>query len=100
MANHILGDFIAAVNTTFESELVHFCTNYTLIISDYITYGRDLGQFNYVSNDYHNTSYDMHYKPTLINIPSPVHLPLFACIDIPIVPPCSCSPKSTNMTFT
>ena len=35
----LLDDFNAAVNTTFESELVDLCTSYKLIISDYITYG-------------------------------------------------------------
>ena len=40
---------------------------------------------------------------TLIKIhdklPSSDHLPLSACIDIPLVPHCSCSRKSLKMTF-
>ena len=95
------GDFNAAVNTTFESELVDLCTSYKLIISDYITYGRDSGQFTYVSDAHHSTSWldhivcshDIYSKLTLIKIhdklSSSDHLPLSACIDIPLVPPSS-----------
>ena len=50
----LLGDF-NAVNTTFESELIDLCTNYRLIISGYITYGRDSGQFTYVNDTHHST---------------------------------------------
>ena len=87
----LLGDFNVAVNTTFESELVDLCTNYRLIMSDYITYGRDSGQFTYVSDAHHSTSwldhivcsYDIYSKVTLIKmhstLPSFDHLPLSAC---------------------
>ena len=99
----LLDDFNAAVNTTFESELVDLCTSYKLIISDYITYGRDSGQFTYVSNAHYSTSWldhivcshDIYSKLTLIKIhdklPSSDHLPLSAYIDILLVPPSSCS---------
>ena len=43
---------INTYNTTFESELVDLCTNCRLIISDYITFGRDSGQFTFVSDGY------------------------------------------------
>ena len=97
----LLGDFNAAVNTTFESERVDLCISYTLIISDYITYGQDSGQFTYVSDAHHRTSWldhivcshDIYYKLTFIKIldklPSSDHLPLSACICIPLVPPSS-----------
>ena len=48
-------------------------------------------------------SHDIYYKLTLITIhdklPSSDHLPLSACIDIPLVPPSSCSIDSLKMTF-
>ena len=37
----ILGDFNAAVGTTFEVELLEMCRSLNLIISDYNVYGRD-----------------------------------------------------------
>ena len=52
----ILGDFNSAVDTPFESELVEFCSSYDLIISDYYRYGRDSGQFTYVSDAHNSTS--------------------------------------------
>ena len=84
----LLGDFNAAVNTRFVSELVDLCTRYSLIISDYITYGQDSGQFTYVSDAHHSTfwldhivcSHDIYSKLTLITIhdelPSSDHLPI------------------------
>ena len=63
-------------------------------------------QFTYVSNAHHSTSWldhivcshDIYYKLTLIKIndklPSSDHLQLSVCIDIPLVPPSSCSSKS------
>ena len=50
----LLGRFNAVVNTTFKSELADLCTGYKLIISDYITYSRDSGQFTYA---HHSTSW-------------------------------------------
>ena len=72
----LLVDFNVVVNTTFESELVVLCISYKLIISDYITYGRDSGQFTYVSDAHHSTSWldhivcshDIYSKLTLIKI--------------------------------
>ena len=58
MCNFIsLGDFNSAVDTPFESELVEFCSSYDLIISDYQRYGRDSGQFTYVSDAHNSTSW-------------------------------------------
>ena len=37
----VLGDFNAAVNTLFESELVNMCNTHQLVVSDYEAYGRD-----------------------------------------------------------
>ena len=67
--------------------------------------------FTYVSDAHHSTSWldhivcshDIYYKLTLIKIhdklPSSDHLPSSACIDIPLMPPCSFSRKSLRMTF-
>ena len=41
----------------FESELFEFCTSYDLSISDYEFYGRDSGQFTYVSDAHSTTSW-------------------------------------------
>ena len=41
----VLGDFNAAVNTLFKSELVNMCNTHQLVVSDYEAYGRDSGQF-------------------------------------------------------
>ena len=53
----ILGDFNSAIDTAFESELLEFCTSYDLSISDYEFYGRDSGQFTYVSDAHSTTSW-------------------------------------------
>ena len=107
----LLGDLNADLNTMFESELVDVCINYGLNIADYIMYGRESGQFTYVSDAHHNTSwYDhivgsqyMYSKLTLIKntwkIPSSNHLPLSACIYISLVPPSFRSDKSTKKIF-
>ena len=50
----IIGDFNAAVGTTFEDELLELCTHHELFISDYEKYGRTSNQFTYVS-DAHST---------------------------------------------
>ena len=50
----VIDDINFAVYTLFESELLEFCSSYYLSISDYEFYGRDSGQFMYVS-DSHNT---------------------------------------------
>ena len=90
----ILGDFNSAVDTPFESELVEFCSSYDLIISDYHRYGRDSGQFTYVSDAHNSTSwldhiicsYDDNSKISSINIldklPGSDHLPLQMTLDI------------------
>ena len=40
----IIGDFNAAVGTTFEDELLELCTHHKLIIADYENYGRTSNQ--------------------------------------------------------
>ena len=90
----ILGDFNSAVDTPFESELLEFCSSYDLSISDYDRYGRDSGQFTYVSDAHSTTSWldhiicshDVKCKMTAIEIldklPSSDHLPLQAAMDV------------------
>ena len=53
----ILGDFNAAVGTTFEVELLEMCRSLKLIISDYNVYGRDSEQYTYVSDAHYTTSW-------------------------------------------
>ena len=50
----IIGDFNAAVGTTFESELLEVCIHHELNISDYEHFGRNSSQFTFVS-DAHST---------------------------------------------
>ena len=52
----IIGDFNAAVGTTFEDELLVLCTKHEFIISDYDKYGRTSNQFTYVSYAHSTTS--------------------------------------------
>ena len=46
----VLGDFNAAVDTVFESELLDMCKSHQLVVSDYAAFGRDSGQYTYVSD--------------------------------------------------
>ena len=84
----VLGDFNAAVDTLFETELLEMCRTLNLIISDYNVYGRESGEYTYVS-DAHNTtswldhalcSHDMNTKLSSLRIlnkfPSSDHLPV------------------------
>ena len=92
----ILGDFKSAVDTSFEEELLELCSSYDLSISDYEFYGRDSGQFTYVSDAHSTTSWLHHIicshginsKVTSMNIldktPISDHLPLQAEIDVDI----------------
>ena len=44
----VLGDFNAAVDTVFESELLEMCKSHLLVVSDYAAFGResrDSGQY-------------------------------------------------------
>ena len=89
----VLGDFNAAVNSTFENELIVMCDAYQLIISDYRKYGRNSGQHTYVSDAHNSTSWldhvicsqDVHLKLHSIDIldqlPSFNHLPLSFIFD-------------------
>ena len=86
----VLGDFNAAVDTLFETELLEMCKTLNLIISDYNVYGhgRESGEYTYVS-DAHNTtswldhvlcSHDISTKLSSLRIlnkfPSSDHLPM------------------------
>ena len=53
----IIGDFNAAVDTTFESELLELCTHHELIMSDYEYFGRRSSQFTFVSDAHSTTSW-------------------------------------------
>ena len=95
----ILGDFNAAVGTLFESELLELCKIYKLVISDYNVYGRESGQYTYVSDSHFSTSWldhlicnhDMNLKLSSVKIldklPCSDHLPLSA--ELSINSPCS-----------
>ena len=85
----VLGDFNAAVDTLFETELLEMCRTLNLIISDYNEYGRESGEYTYVS-DAHNTtswldhllcSHDMNTKLIISD-----HLPMsiYLHFDYPI----------------
>ena len=87
----VLGDFIAAVDSVFESELLEMCKTYQLVVSDYAVYGRDSGQYTYVSDAHCTTSWldhvlcsqDIQSKLKVIE-PSSDHLPLSAIIDVQV----------------
>ena len=66
----IIGDFNAAVGTTFEDELLELCTHYKLIIADYEKYGRTSNQFTFVSDAHSTTSWLDHIICSLIFIQS------------------------------
>ena len=84
----IIGDFNAAVGTTFEDELLELCTHHKLIMADYEKYGRTSNQSTYVSNAHSSTSwldhiicsFDLYSMISdlfiLDKLPSSDHLPL------------------------
>ena len=92
----VLGDFNAAVDTVFESELLEMCKSHQLVVSDYAAFGRDSGQYTYVSDAHCTTSWldhvlcsqDLQRKLRLINVldklPSSDHLPLSVIIDVQV----------------
>ena len=57
----ITGDFNAAVNTPFESELIAMCENTGLVISDYDIFGRFSNTYMYVSDAHNSTSWLDHF---------------------------------------
>ena len=57
----ITGDFNAAVNTPFESELIAMCENTGLVISDYEIFGRASNTYTYVSDAHNSTSWLDHF---------------------------------------
>ena len=96
----IIGDFNAAVNTTFENELLETCTKHELIISDYEHYGRNSSQFTFVSDAHSTTSWLDHIVCSfnlyvllsdfciLDKLPSSDHLPIGCniCFDLDSTP--------------
>ena len=72
----LLGDFNAAVDTVFESELLKMCKSHQLVISDFAAFGRDSGQYTFVSEAHCTTSWldhvlgsqDLQRKLQLTNI--------------------------------
>ena len=84
----VLDDLNAAVNTLFVSEHVNMCNTHQLVVSDYEAYGRDSGQFTYVSDVHFTTSWldpvlcsqDIQSKLVSVKIldklPSSDHLPI------------------------
>jgi len=53
----ITGDFNAAVNTHFESELIAMCENTGFVIPDYEIFGRTSNTCTYVSHAQYSTSW-------------------------------------------
>ena len=92
----VLGDFNAAVDTVFESELLEMCKSHQLVVSDYAAFERDSGQYTYVSDAHCTTSWldhvlcsqDLQRKLRLINVldklPGSDHLPLSVIIDVQV----------------
>ena len=92
----IIGDFNAAVGTTFEGELLEVCTRHELIISDYEHFGRNSSQFTFVSDAHSTTSWLDHIICSfnlftilsdlciLDKLPSSDHLPIGCnlCFDL------------------
>ena len=92
----IIGDFNAAVGTTFEGELLEVCTHHELIISDYEHFGRNSSQFTFVSDAHSTTSWLDHIICSfnlftilsdlciLDKLPSSDHLPIGCnlCFDL------------------
>ena len=89
----LLGDFNAAINTLFETELIEMCDSLDILTSNYKTFRRFSGQFTHVS-DVHNTtswldhiicSHDVQRKLVSIDIldrlPCSDHLPICVLLD-------------------
>ncbi|WP_138921974.1 hypothetical protein, partial [endosymbiont of Tevnia jerichonana] len=57
----ITGDFNAAVNIPFESELIAMCDNTGLVISNYEMFGRTSNTYTYVSDAHNSTSWLDHF---------------------------------------
>ena len=86
----IIGDFNADVGTAFETELLSFCADRELIISDHDFFGRCSDKYTYVSDAHSTTSwldhficsYDLHTKILEMQIleksPSSDHLSIYA----------------------
>ena len=102
----LIGDFNASVNSKFENELISFCEQSNLIISDYDILGRESGSFTYVSDAHATTSWldhiicshDMHRQVSNLQIldklPCSDHLPLVAEFSVPLTS--AASIKSSN----
>ena len=57
----IVGDFNAAVSTSFETEFLALCESQNLVISDYQLLGRLSEQFTFVSDAHSTTSWLDHF---------------------------------------
>ena len=57
----IIGDFNADVGTAFETELLSFCADRELIISDHDFFGRCSDKYTYVSDAHSTTSWLDHF---------------------------------------
>ena len=57
----IVGDFNAAVSTSFKTELLALCESQNLVISDYQLLGRLSEQFTFVSDAHSTTSWLDHF---------------------------------------
>ena len=53
----VLGDFNAAMNSLFESELFDLCNTHQLVVSDHVALVRDSRQYTYVSDAHCTTSW-------------------------------------------
>ena len=92
----VLGDFNAAVDTVFEPELLEMCKSHQLVVSDFAAFGRDSGQYTFVSDAHCTTSWldhvlgshDLQRKLQLTNIldklPSSDHLAFSVIIDVQV----------------
>ena len=109
----VIGDFNAAVETNFERELLTFCTDRGLIISDYHFFGRVSDQFTYVSDAHGTTSWLDHFicshnlhcnivdMKILDKSPCSDHLPIYAKLklDIGLSVLASSSVPASDVTF-
>ena len=57
----VIGDFNAAVSTTFETELIAMCNDQCLVVSDYEVFNGLSQQFTYDSDDHSTTSWLDHF---------------------------------------
>ena len=93
----IVGDFNAAVSTSFETELLALCESQNFVVSDYQLLGRLSEQFTFVSDAHSTTSWldhficshDLHQRITSLYIldksPCSDHLPIHAVFNLDVI---------------